>query len=99
MKCLFFYRGIRKKIEEVHNNQVCSPSGFAAPFVETSIAAKLARFSATAESCGCEAPPLPDSMLGLLQEKRAETLPPRPNIILLISDDVDREVAYFITLI
>mmetsp|Transcript_60862 Transcript_60862/g.122135 ORF Transcript_60862/g.122135 Transcript_60862/m.122135 type:complete len:610 (-) Transcript_60862:1395-3224(-) len=49
----------------------------------------------TAETCGCEEPPpLPDSKLELLQadKKRASSyLPPRPNIVLLISDDVDRE--------
>ena len=47
----------------------------------------------TPADCGCEASGSlkPDSHINLLKDKRAEALPPRPNIVLLVSDDVDRE--------
>ena len=44
-------------------------------------------------SCGCEAaPPTKSSRIALVQEGSGTgLLPPRPNVVLLISDDVDRE--------
>jgi hypothetical protein len=50
------------------------------------------------ESCGCDSkPPSPDSRLSLLGavSNTEGSLPPRPNIVLIISDDVDREVDEF----
>jgi hypothetical protein len=47
------------------------------------------------ESCGCDSkPPSLDSRLSLLGavSNTEGSLPPRPNIVLIISDDVDREV-------
>jgi len=64
----------------------CAPAG-----VPLRVLGQVA--TTTPGDCGCEAPaPLqPDSHVNLLKDKRAEALPPRPNIVLLVSDDVDRE--------
>jgi hypothetical protein len=68
--------------------QACAPWGcVSAPLLGTKAA-----IAVTPADCGCAEPVArPDSNVGLLREKKAEQLPPRPNVVLMISDDVDRE--------
>ena len=84
------YFGLAMRVLAYHNSLVLALLWSLSAVGDSEDERKDVPFSSLAKSCGCDAaPPARGSKQHFVS--RNSRLPPRPNIIFLISDDVDRE--------